>query len=90
MTSIKRSQRLVELLQRSHRRPVEWRPVSCEMRPMAGAIPAPLQRIPVQMAADVGTRRRHAMDAAIVITEGRNLAQTFADDSTMARLQFVD
>ena len=57
---------------------------------MAWTVPAPFERIPVQVAADMRARCRDAVQLATVIPEGGDLVQSFADDRTLTGLQLFD
>ena len=73
----------VEGRQRRNGRRIQGCSVNRKMRSMAGAIPAPLKGVPVEMAADVGASGRNPVNAALIIAIGRNLADAFANDSTL-------
>src|SRR5689334_20211696 len=63
--------------------------IHAELRSMARTIPAALERIPMQMAAQMGTGRRTGMQRAGLVSIGCDLLEALADDRPMAGLDLV-
>src|SRR5690348_17422681 len=76
----------VDLLQRMDRRPVEDRAVDGELRAVAGTIPAALERVPVQMAAEMRACGGMRMHRSVLVAIGCNLLQPRTHDRAVARL----
>src|SRR5205085_7173667 len=68
---------------------VQGRAVDRKMRSMAGAVPAPFQRIPVHVAAEMGAHRRLEKELARVVAIGRDFGQSVAHDGAASRLEIV-
>ena len=68
---------------------VQRRSVGRELRAVAGTVPAALEAVPVDVAAEMGARCRTQEKLALLVAVGCHLAQAFAHDCTFARLQFI-
>src|SRR6185436_20273154 len=79
----------LRFFQRMNGGAIEDRAVDAEMRAVAGAVPALLERIPVQMAAEMGAGRREGMQTTLVVAVGCHFLQAVANDLALAALDLV-
>src|ERR671915_191538 len=77
---------LIERCKGSHRWTVERGPIDREMRAVAGAVPAALERIPVDVTAEMGTHGRAAVQPALLVAIGGHFAQALPHDGAGSRL----
>src|ERR1700730_10663378 len=75
--------------QRAYRRGVERGAVNRELRAVTRTIPARLERIPMQMTANVCACRRSGVQDAVLVTIGGDLAQALSHDRALAGLEAV-
>ena len=70
--------------QRMHRGPVDHRPVRHELRPMAGAVPAFFEAVPMDDAAGVSADRAAFGEFAVFVAVDRVLGNTVPDNGSLA------
>src|SRR5215216_5915592 len=62
--------------------------VDRELRPVAGAIPAPLEGVPMNDATGMGAHGRTDVEMPTVVAIGRNLLRALPNDGSLTRLEF--
>src|SRR4029078_9213264 len=65
----------LDFFQRMNRRAIQHRAIDTELRAVARTIPATLERVPVEMAAEMRAGRRVRMHRAFFVAIRRNLLQ---------------
>src|SRR4029453_16521623 len=72
------------------RRPLNRPPLAVVAGSVAGAVPRPLGRIPVDETVEVPTDGRKGVEPAELVTVDRRLQRPNADESAFAGLQLLD
>src|SRR5206468_11560572 len=78
-----------DLFERINRRAIQDLAIDAELRAVARAIPAALERIPMEMAAKVRAGRRACMDCACLIAIRRDFFEALPNDRAMTGLDLV-
>jgi hypothetical protein len=72
-----------------NKRAIQRGAIGRELRSVAGAVPAALETVPVQVTSKVRAGRRAQEQLAVLVAIGRNLAHPFAHDRALPGFELI-